>query len=96
MRRHLKLRKLAQRPDAVPLPLALIVPDEMTGLQLVEGVGLAFALSRDALAEEAKRARSQAGREEDRVQRAYLTGRADALNEAVTRTDTAVAKIFSS
>lgn len=96
MRLHPKLRGLVRRPDSVPPSFALIIPDHLTGLELVEGIGLAFALSRDALADGAKRARLEAGCEEDRTQRAYLTGRADALNEAVARTDAAMENILSS
>ncbi|WUH97730.1 hypothetical protein OHR68_30025 [Spirillospora sp. NBC_00431] len=96
MRLPTKLRGFVRRPDAGPPSFALIVPDHLTGLELVEGIGLAFALSRDALADGAKRARLEAGREEDRAQRAYLTGRADALNEAVVRTDAVMKNILSS
>lgn len=76
-------------------PLALIVPDEMTGLDLMTGVGLAFARSRDALAEEAEQSRYRASREKNRRHRAYLAGRADALSEAVARTDAAMADLFA-
>lgn len=89
------LRRLARRRPAVPPPLALIVPDEMTGPDLAHGIGLAFARSRDALAEEAKQTRNRASTEKDRVRRAYLIGRAEALSEAVARTDTAMVRLLA-
>lgn len=89
------LRLLTRRRSAVPPSLALIVPDEMTGVGLANGVGLALARSRDVLAEEAKQARYRASKERNRAHRAYLVGRADALSEAVARTDTAMADLFA-
>lgn len=86
---------LVQRRSVGSPPLAFIVPDEMTGLELTTGVGLAFARSRDALAEEAEQARYRASQEKNRRQRAYLAGRADALCEAVARTDAAMADLFA-
>lgn len=89
------LRRFVRRQAASPPSFALIVPDEMTGLDLVDGVGFAFACSRDLLAAEAREARSRAREEDDRVRRAYLAGRADALTEAVARTDTAMENLFA-
>ncbi|QFG23737.1 hypothetical protein [Actinomadura sp. WMMB 499] len=92
---RLWLRRLVRRRAAVPLPFALILPDEMSALDLVDSVGLALACSRDVLAAEAEQAQSQAHEEGDRVHRAYLSGRADALAEAVARTDTAMANLIA-
>ncbi|MDL4816931.1 hypothetical protein [Actinomadura opuntiae] len=88
-------RLLARRRSVESPLLAFIVPDEMTGRELADGVGLAFARSRDALAEEARQARYRACQEKNRRHRAYLAGRADALSEAVARTDAAMADLFA-
>ncbi|MFV2175532.1 hypothetical protein ACFHW2_26045 [Actinomadura sp. LOL_016] len=95
MRLPSTIRRLIRRPVGAPSSFALILPDELTALDLVDGVGLAFARSRDVLAEQAKQARALAYEEEDRGRRAYLTGRADALTEAVARTETAMETLFA-
>ncbi|MFD0857197.1 hypothetical protein ACFQ07_33650 [Actinomadura adrarensis] len=99
MRRYLKrfghVRHGGASEPPVPPALAVIVPEDLADRELVQGMERALAHSRDVLAEQALQARSLAKQESgDQVRRAYMTGRADALAEAVACTDDAVANVF--
>jgi hypothetical protein len=97
----LKLRRRVRRPApddlSSPPALALIIPDDLGEPDVVHGVGHALARTRNALADEARYARALARQEgNDQERRAYMVGRADALTEAIARTDAAMANVFES
>lgn len=94
--RLLRRRRSGRRPsDKPPATLALILPDDLTEHELANGIHQALDQSRDAFADQARYTAALAGEEKgDEVRRAYLTGRSHAFNEAVARTDAAVADMF--